>query len=272
MPRLLILIVPVLLAGCSNSPPPIAIAPEITPKAPEFQAPPKPAASTAEAKALLADTLAAHTAGQPDKMKSLQSIVFERRGRGRTPDGGYGPLSWQGKLAGARQYRVLFRFLDDTGHRGVQIFDGTKAAMGPPEGPFQLVPAAFLRDITLQIGEESVLYLFGLADPALTAQTAAVPKWDDREMLGLHVWSPTIEHMLLHVDAKTKRIARLQYMGSEAGSKLSKEVLVLGHREIGGLQLPEKYSVSVNGNTILDWDSLMFEAGATLEPKLFEVP
>jgi hypothetical protein len=260
------------LLGCSNSPPPIVVAPVIEVKASDWKAPEKPKETDAAAKKLLGEMISAHTGGKPEKLAKLTSISLERTGIARTSTGGYGPLGWQEKLVGKRKYHATFKNLIPGGDSGVYILDGAKGAYGTTGSPLVVMNASNIRDVTLQIGEDSCLYLFGLNDPEIIAQTAIVPNIGEKPMLGLHVWSPTIEHMLLTLDAKTKRLTRLQYMGTEAGTPALKDALISGHREIDGLIFPEKYHVAANGLLLFEWEKLTFEAGGVIDPKLFEVP
>lgn len=260
------------LLGCSQGPPPIVVAPIIEPIASDWKAPEKPKESDAAAKALLAEVLAAHTGGKPERLAKLTSLTFERTGTARNPNGAYDPVIWKGKIEGKKKYQVLFTYLYPQGSTIISVYNEGKGYRGLLGKPTITLNASALQDVALQIGEESGLYLFGLNDPALIAQTATLPKAGEKEILGLHVWSPTIRHLFLHLDAKTKRIVTIQYMGAEDGTPTLKEISITGHREIDGLLLPEKYTLTASGLLLSGWEKLAFEAGAAIDPKSFEVP
>jgi len=258
--------------GCSQSPPPIVIAPSIESTAPEWKVPPKPKESDAAAKKLFAEMISAHTGGKPEKLGKLTSVSAEREGTARGSDGAQAPVSWKVKFAGKTKCHAIVTYLIPQGSSLISVYNDGKGYFGQVGRPTMSLNASGLRDVALQMGEESCLYLFGFDDPALVAQTATLPKIGDREMLGLHIWTPTIEHVLLSLDAKTKRIERLRYMGAEAGTPTIKEVTIASHREIDGYQLPEKYTVTANGLLLFDWNKLTFDIGGKFDPKLFDIP
>jgi hypothetical protein len=258
------------LVGCSDSPPPIAIAPVIEAKAPEFKAPPKPKETDAAAKALLDEVVAAHTLGQPEKIGRLKTVGFEHAGTARGADGSQAQATWNVKYSGKRKCHALVTYIG--GATLVSVYNEGRGFFGVLGQNRVPLTGTGLRDVTLQMGEESIMYLFGFDDPAIVAQTATVDRIGDNELLGLHIWTPTVEHLLLSVDAKTKLITRVQYVGSEAGTPTVKDLRITGHREIAGFKLPEKYTVTANGILLFEWEKLTFDPAPVLDPKLFDVP
>jgi len=270
MPRLFLAVALASLAGCSNSPPPIAIAPVIEVKAPEFKSPPKPNETDAAAKSLLNDVLVAHTLGQPGKISKLKTVGFEHTGTARGADGSQAQATWNVKYSGKRKCHALVTYIG--GATLISVYNEGRGFFGVQGQSRVPLTGTGLRDVTLQMGEESVMYLFGFDDPAIVAQTATVENIGDKAMLGLNIWTPTVEHLLLSVDAKTKLITRVQYQGSEAGTATVKDLRITGHREIAGFKLPEKYTVTANGILLFEWEKLAFDPEPVLDPKLFDVP
>ncbi len=272
MLRLLFAATSLTFFGCSQTPPPIAIAPVIEAKAPEFKSPEKPKETDAAAKKLLGEVIAAHTGGNPEKLSKLKTVTFEHTGTARGADGAQAPASWNVKYSGKRKCHALVVYLVPNGNTLISVYNEGRGFFGVQGQPKIPLTGTGVRDVAMQMGEESIMYLFGFDDPALVARTAVVEKIGDKEMLGLHVWSPTVEHLLLSVDAKTKLITRMQYQGSEAGTPTVKDLRIVKHREIDGFTLPEKYTVTANGILLFEWEKLAFEAGMVLDPKLFDVP
>jgi hypothetical protein len=216
--------------------------------------------------------IAAHTLGHPDKITKLKAVGFEHTGTARGADGSQAPATWSVKYSGKKKCHAIVTYLIPGGATLVSVYNEGRGFFGVQGQNRVPLTGSGLRDVTLQMGEESIMYLFGFDDPAIVAQTATVEKVGDNELLGLHVWTPTVEHLLLSIDAKTKLITRVQYVGSEAGTPTVKDLRVTGHREIAGFKLPEKYTVTANGILLFEWEKLTFDPAPTLDPKQFEVP
>ena len=260
------------LLGCSNSPPPLVEAPVIEANAADWKVPEKPKETDGASKKLFNEMIAANTGGKPDRLEKLATVAYERQGSVRTRNGTYAQASWKGKFAGKTKNYALLDFSAVGGQTLVSVYNSGKGYFGELGQLKNPLDPSGLRDVTNQMAEESCLYLFGFYDPSLVVQTAIIPKLGEKDVIGLHVWSPTIPHALLHLDAKTKRITRIQYQGTEAGTPTLKDIVITAHREIDGFQLPERYTVTANGLLLFDWDKITFEAGATIDPKLFDVP
>lgn len=269
--------------GCDNDPPPAVAAKRLDdPARPiELKPPAKPAASEPAAAQLLAEAVAAHTGGKPERLDPLKACSYTRTGVIDAP-GGRVPATWKMDLHWPDRFRL--RTENQTQAGGVTVTQLTTFATSPAGAwqAFALVqsgqaahekrekanlPADAAPTLTAQFHEDALLLLFPLADPKTVAARAP----DDADLLGLHVWTPALDYALLGFDKKTKLLVRVVYTGREALTTVTKELALADHQEVGGVKLPAKVSVKANGLSKADWTKLALTAGP-IDPKAFETP
>lgn len=276
-----------LAVGCDTQPPPVAPAKKIddTNRPPELAPPTKPTQSEPAAAQLLAEVVAAHTGGQPDRLAKLKACSFTRTGMIEAP-GGRLAATWKVDLHWPDRYRF---------HNEMQIQkDGVTITrhndyVTTPAGAWQAesitqsgqlghqkwekgaLPPDALATLKSQFREDAVMLLFPLADTATVAARGPDEKVDGADLLGLHVWTPALEYARLGVDKKTKLLTRLVYLGRESLTDQVKELTVLEHTDADGVKLPGKLTVKANGLPRADWTKLTVTPTPP-DPKRFDAP
>jgi hypothetical protein len=273
MKRLLCIPLFMLLAGCGDAPAPVNEAKRIErPKEADndLKPPSRPAASDDAGKKLLAEVLAAHTGGQPDKLAALRECSFTRKGV-QYLSAGQTPAEWSTALLWPDRYRLRIELGYGGGVKQVQTFASNPAAAwvraGDEPAPKEPMDKEVALTLASQKNEDAISLLFILADPATVVTRAA----DDQNLLGLHVWTPGIEYARLRIDPKTKLLTRFTYNGREGTDQVMKELIFQEFKEYAGVKLGAKMAARAKGNLLAEWTELTVDT-AKPDPKSFDGP
>lgn len=114
--------------------------------------------------------------------------------------------------------------------------------------------------------------LMPLGDPA--NRLAMVPGMDvgGRPAVGFRVTRRPWPEITLHFDTETLALRRMAYTTRDAGVLATREMLFDGHKEFGGVRLPTKEKLFINGKEAINWTELEYAFPDKLDPKLFEKP
>jgi hypothetical protein len=263
------------VVGCDGAPQTIATARPVstasTSKSSALITPEKaPDKSDPKAVELVAAAIAAHTGGKPEALQAFKTVRYVREGKVRA--GGTAPADqrWEVHAGWPDRFRVRAEM------PGPQVVTlawtgqaGWRHAAGNPEIPMS---EQEVRDFRNEVTGEWLELLFPLTEPAAVVALAEDAKVNDRPALGVRVWHPSLSDAVLHFDQETKLLARLTYDGRESGQPVTKEVMVLSHKEFAGVKLPERTVYKSNGTEFASWTLTAVEPLGSLDAKLFEEP
>jgi hypothetical protein len=265
------------LVGCGDKPAPVIEARPIDkPKAQdaELKPPPRPAASDPAARAVLDDMLAAHTAGQPDRLAALRECSFTRSGQADTQVGRVRAV-WKRDLIWPDRYRIRTEMSDSSGNKKVLNYalrgDTGWGQPGDDPNPKAKADADTLATIRSQLHEDALTLLFVLADPKTLAARGPDEQAGEKELTTLDVWTPAGDHARLGVDKKTKLLARILYLGREGDAAVTKELTFQEYKEFGGVKLGSKMYAQTRAKPLGEWTELTVEL-AKPDAKLFDGP
>lgn len=262
------------LAGCGSNPPPVNEAKSIeSAKQEEYKLVPpvKPDKSGEDGAKLLAEVLAAHTGGKPDRLAALRECSFTRKGTIETINGRM-TSTWGVKLAWPDNYRANTELTLPQGFKRQASFGLTKAGgwrrTGEGEAKVTL-EAADHADLTSQFHEDGLFLLFTLADPKTVVTQGPDEKVGNDDLHVLHVWTPGLEYARLSIDPRSKLLTRFSYNGREVNVPVVKEVVITEHKEFAGVKLGSKMYVKIGGKLTAEWSELSVDATKP-DPKVFE--
>lgn len=264
------------LVGCGDNPPPVQEAKPIEQPKPEEDKlipPAKPAASDDAGGKLLAEVLAAHTGGKPDKLAALRECSFTRKGLLQGPDRMV-PSTWSVQLAWPDKYRAVTELQPQPGVKTQITFALTPAgAWRRKEGEKDKTPLEpeNKADFTTQFHEDALFLLFVLADPKTVVTRGTDETVGDAEQYVLHVWTPAVEYARLDISRKTKLVSRFAYNGREMNTPVVKEVVFTEYKEFAGVKLASKLYVKGKGHLLAEWTELTVDATKP-DPKVFDGP
>jgi hypothetical protein len=260
------------VAGCSNNPPPIRVAPEYKPDPAEqpvaLPREPAPATSDPAAQAVVADALNAHTNGQPKRIEDLRSTVQTRTGR---LTGLTGEVKAEWELQWVWPDRLRLKWETPGQPTIVLVRSGGSAAQELP-APKRPITDKPLRGVLADCFGETMTALVPLADPSAVFTQAPDAEVNKRPAVGVRVAGKDFPPAVVHFDKQTKLLAQYAYEGVENEVVVTKEVVVLGVKEFNGVKLPEKVQIKWNGRPNVEWTITKVEFPAKIDPKLFEGP
>lgn len=262
-----------LLAGCSNEPPPINKARPVasTPQGQAFALPadPPPTASDPASKAVVEAALKAHTDGQPGKLDGLKTARKVVAGLLTGPNGPVAnewefiwrwPDRWKTKMTVAGNAPVAIRRV------------GTAAWLSQAGSPEHPIAGADLLGVQAETFAECLVVLVPLTDPAAVVAPAADLQVRGKRAVGVRLAGPGWPTAVCHFDPDTKRLVQVSYAGNEGGGGTTKEVVVLGEKAFNGVTLPERLGIRWNGVEKGDWTVRELSFPVAVEAKLFEGP
>jgi hypothetical protein len=229
-----------------------------------------PEKSDPKAAELVAAAVAAHTGGKPELLQQLKTVRYVREGK--VSAGGLAPADqrWEVHAGWPDRFRVRAEM---PGPQVVTLVWTGKAGWRHAAGSAKIpMTEQEVNDFRHEVTGEWLELFFPLTDPATVVAPAEDAKVNDRPAAGVRVWHPSLSDAVLHFDKETKLLARLTYDGRETGQKVTKEVLVLGHKEFAGVKLPEQTVYKSNGAQFADWRLTAVEPMGMLDAKLFDEP
>lgn len=272
------------LVGCGQKPPPVIQAKALDQQKPEeteFKPPAKPETSDPAAKKLLDEMLSAHTGGKPDRLAALKDCSFTRKGVAETP-AGKTTTAWKRDILWPDNYRIRLETSYPDGTKMTQSYalrgdkawfqPGDDAAAKKVELAAGLTPA-----LKGQFHEDCVTLLFVLADPKAVAAGGPPDRLGDQDLLTVDVWTPAGRHARLGIDAKTKLLTKVLYVGHEADPQtntsysVAKELTFQEYKEFAGVKLGSKMFAQTRAKALGEWTELTVD---TTKPdaKVFDGP
>jgi len=265
------------IAGCSSEPPVVQEAKKINEpviKAPELKVPAKPAKDEDAAAALVKDCLSAHSAGKPELIAKLKSCSYSRSGLIEMA-GGRIRSTWKIQLLWPERYRVQFELQGSAistttfGKYPGGLWQYPGGPDKPEKGP---IAAEMQPSFEAQLHEDSLSLLFLLNEPGTIVARASDEKIDGVELLGLHLWSPTLEYALVGIDKSTKLLRRIVYNGRELSTPVVKELFFSSYQEFDGIKLGTRLLVKGGGRALAEWTEMKLDSKAAIDPASFEKP
>jgi hypothetical protein len=263
------------LVGCDGAPQTIATAKPVsndTVSKSVIQVLPAKAPEKSDPKAaeVVASVVAASTGGKPELLQKLKSVRYVREGK--ISAGGTAPADqkWEVHAGWPDRFRVRAEMA------GPQVVTlawtgraGWRHATGNPKIPMtDLEVGDFRNDVT---GEWLEL-LFPLTDPEAIVAPVEDMKVNDKPSVGVRLWHPVLSDAILYFDNETRLLTRFAYDGRETGKSVTKEVLVLSHKDFAGVKLPERTVYKSNGIQFAEWTLTAVEPLGSLDAKLFTDP
>lgn len=273
------------LIGCNPEPATLRTAKpaELPPAgAAEWKPPARPAQSSPEAQKKLQALLAAHTGGKPELLAKLKNCTFIRNGAIVV----HGPPGYAATQAVDLAWPARFKHTTELTAAAITTNavgltpDGNWLAEGsrplgeaaPPALPKKKLTEEVLAMAQRQMQEDACFLLFPYADPLTRVQVADDAKIGERDCFGLHLWTPALACVMLHVDKKTNTMARMTFLGYETGHDVLKVLLFDNLQDFGGVKLPAKVYLRAGSFDIAEWRSLKVASGKTFDSKFFDNP
>jgi hypothetical protein len=262
-------------AGCSDKPRPIREAKEVRQSGADasvdLPTEAAPATSDPAAAKVVADAIAAHTGGRPDRLDKLRSVDLTRTGTILALD----PppkTTWRIRAAWPDRYRMDVEMADGPKLVFTRVGDtGWRAALAPGATK-EVLSAVNLKGVIADATYEWLALLAPLADSGLIVAPAPDATFGGRPAAGVRLGGKTLPRAVAHFDKETKLLAHFAYEGNEAGSPIHKEVRVGGVREFHGVKLPDKLTIKMGGRPAAEWSVTTVEFPVELPAKLFEEP
>jgi hypothetical protein len=91
-------------------------------------------------------------------------------------------------------------------------------------------------------------------------------------VVGLKVARRPWPEVTLWFDEKTGLLRKVAYRSREAGATLSKEMTYDGHKEVSGLMVPTKHTVSIQGREVYNWKDMEYTFPDRIDPEVFAKP
>ena len=262
-------------AGCSDKPRPIREAKEVRqPGADATVELPKdapPTQSDPAALKVVADAVAAHTGGRPDRLDKLRSVDLTRTGSILALDPPR-QTTWRIRATWPDRYRMDVDMTDSPRWVFTRVGDtGWKVGL-VPGGSKEVLTGANLKGFITDASYEWLALLAPLADPGLVVAPAPDATFGGRPAAGVQLSGKSLPRAVAHFDKDTKLLVHFAYEGYEAGATVLKEVRVGGVREVNGVKLPDKLTIKMGGRPAAEWSVTTVEFPVDLPAKLFEEP
>ena len=264
------------IPGCSDAPRAIQTAREVqaaaadaTVELPKGQ---PPEASDPAAAKVVAEAIAAHTDGHPERLEKLRTVRLTRIGSIFASDP---PLraTWQLRAAWPDRYRTDIDVPDSTrfmfARSGNSAWKFKQIAMAQKE----VYPAGpDLQGILADTTYEWLALLVPLGDPGLVAVPAADATIGGKPAAGVWLSGKNLPRAVAHFDKATKLLAQFTYEGLEAGGPVLKEVRAAGTRDANGVKVPDKLRIKWAGRPAAEWAIDSIEFPVEFPAKLFDEP
>jgi len=248
----------------------------------ELKPPAKPEKSDPEARKKLDAVLAAHTGGKLELLQKLKSVSFTRNGL-INADGPPGRTSVQTIDV---DWPARYKYRTEIQFDGLAVFQAgltptenwrypaePDPSKPPPEKPEkQKLDGEVTLTVRRQMQEDALFLLFPFADPLTVVLPAEDATIGDKACFGLHVWTPALEYVLVHVEKANSMLVRYAFKGRERRSEVVKELVFEEFGDFGGVKLGTKIYLRAVGTDLASWRSLTVTAGKTFEPKYFDNP
>ena len=281
--RKLLVLLPLLAAGCDDRPIPIDRAPEIpsvvgVQQDKELLAPrAAPATSEPAAVELVAQAIAAHTDNHPERVGKLKTAEFKRTGMGRSvgPDPIY--QVWAFDVAWPDRYHIraelpALNMVVTVGWSPAGGFRTATPINSPTKAAKERMADKQVKDHRLDATGEWLWLLFPLVEPETVLAAAAAVEIDGKPHPGVRLWHPRLSTAVVHFDPDTKLLKRVTFEGHEDDKPVVKEFTVTECKEFAGVKLPLKMGQKWSGSEYANWTLESVTPREKLDAKLFEMP
>jgi len=240
----------------------VAIPPPPGEKGEKEEAPPKPAASNAEGKALAAKV--ARAMGGLDKLQAVKSL---RVNFTESDPGDQTPTPIEVTIVFPDQMHVTI----PTPQGAMTIVVSPEAGFMAAEGRVRDLPAEQKTDSLAQIHHDPVYLAQHVNDPAVTFTAAGTEKIGEVETAVVDVGG-AVPWIRWYVDPYSGRILRENYEGMGQSGPFQGETELSDWRTADGLTFPYLHRNKQNGKNSSTVQYTSIQINAPLDPKLFEKP
>jgi hypothetical protein len=259
--------------GCSSSEPPREAAKPIAP-APTYLIPDVNAAKPpqAEPKAIewVNAVVLAHTESEPARLERIKKIKYRRTG-----ECNLGETKSNAKMdvwVWGDQYRATYS-LEARGNqphtfslRGYDSGWQFNSFLGMKQ-PTPLNPTDLEMTVPDVRGDRFML-LAPLTEKDLIAVVASA---SENEPI-VRVWNGNLAPILVHLDGKTKRMARLTYESREYGQTTTRSLTIGEYVAVNGVLLPKRVEFGLGNVTQTSWTKHEYEVPGEFELSIFDKP
>jgi hypothetical protein len=151
----------------------------------------------------------------------------------------------------------------------VQVFNAGKAWVQDREHGVRQAPLAFAEELRGSVQRDSIPLLLGLADGRVSARR--VPGQAAASESAIEVHAPGMRPVTLVFDAATSLIAAVRYASAAPKAVITEETFS-DYRDVDGIMVAFKATVSRNGVAVIDRVLRRIEFNVPLEPALFTRP
>ncbi|HKB02206.1 MAG TPA: hypothetical protein VKD90_08305 [Gemmataceae bacterium] len=117
-----------------------------------------------------------------------------------------------------------------------------------------------------------VATLITLDDKETRLSAAGRGRVGSSPVVGLKVARRPWPEVVLWFDDKTGLLRKMAYRSREAGATLNKEMTYDGHKEAGGLMVPTRHTISIQGREVYNWKEMEYTFPDRIEPDVFTKP
>ena len=153
----------------------------------------------------------------------------------------------------------------------IQVYDGQRGWVRDPSGVHD-VPAEALRDMAANLKRDTVSALLAADRGDLRARR--LPDVKDPEGVvrhALELSSPTVDPIVLHIDAKTGLVAKQAYVVRSPGQPLIEEIFS-DYRAVDGVRIAFSAEVRADGKPVVKRRLSEIAINTSLDPRLFTRP
>jgi len=224
-----------------------------------------------EASDVLDRALRAH-AKDPADLKKFRVHTMKAKGlskHGPEPV----PATWEVAAVWPGDMRLTWEF--GAGDRKTTFTvstSGDRGWCGGTNSPTEELGIEKLNDVRTDAYAIWVATLTTLKDAETKLALAGRTKLNDIPVVGLKVSRRPWPDITLYFDEKSGLLRKMAYRSRENGVFLNKEFIYDGHKDIGGLVVPTKERMAIQGREVAEWTEIEYAFPDKLDPKTFEKP
>lgn len=183
------------------------------------------------------------------------------------------PATWEIQAAWPGQMRLTWEFGLGAARNAVTLVAsddrGWRRVAGTPAADLSVEE---LNDLRAGCYAIWVGTLTTLNDPETKLAAAGTAKVGDTPVVGLKVSRRTYPDVTLYFDESSGLLKKMVYRSREAGVSKTKEIVYDGHKAVGGVMLPTKQTISIEGRETFIWAETEYTLADKLDAKMFDKP
>jgi len=224
-----------------------------------------------EASDILDRALKAH-AKDPADLKKFRVHTMKAKGLSK-----HGPkpeaATWEVAAVWPGEMRLTWEFgVGDRKSTYTVAMSGDRGWIGGPGSPAEDLGIEKFNDVRTDAYALWVATLTTLKDAETKLAAAGRAKVDEVPVVGLKVSRRPWPDITLYFDEKSGLLRKMAYRSRENGVFMNKEFVYDGHKDIGGLVVPTKERMSIQGREVAEWTEVEYAFPDKLDPKIFDKP